>query len=75
MIPVYLYITSVLVAAIVSHIRLEGRVNTQEQKQIDLKELINAKLDNLTELVNVKLNPIEQRLGRIEKSMNGHLKD
>lgn len=43
-------------------IRLEGRVNAQEQRYDDLKELINARFD-----------ASDNRLTRIEHSMNGFL--
>ncbi len=63
MIPVYIYVSSVLLAAIIAAVRLEGRVNTEAQKQMDLKELINVKLDS-----------IDQRLSRIESALNGTLR-
>ena len=63
LLPLYIYISTVLLGSIIYAIRLEGRVNTEAQKQIDLKELINTKLDS-----------IDQRLGRIEQAMNGALR-
>ena len=63
LLPLYIYVSSVLLAAIVAAVRLEGRVNTEAQKQVDLKELINTKLES-----------IDRRLGRIEQAMNGALR-
>lgn len=45
-------------------ITLGNRVSLAEQRHVDLKELI------LTQLV-----AIDARLSRIERGMNGHLKD
>lgn len=43
-------------------IMIEPRIQVQKQAQIDLKELILSKLES-----------IDGRLNRIEKSYNGHL--
>lgn len=42
---------------------LSGRVGILEAQHKDLKDLINTRFDSS-----------DQRLGRIERSMNGHLK-
>ena len=44
-------------------LRLEGRVNTADQRHLDLKELINTRFDS-----------VDDRLDRVERSINGHLK-
>ena len=62
MLYLYVYITSAVIGSIIWGIRLEGRVSTDDQKVTDLKELLISKLDS-----------IDNRLSRIEKSYNGHL--
>lgn len=57
------FLGTVLIAVIGWAIRLESKVNVQDQKFDDLKELIEAKFDM-----------IAQRLGRIETAMNGAFK-
>ena len=51
-------------AAVIWGIRLEGRVNVQEQRHTDLRELINTRFDAL-----------DTRLERVEKALNGMLKE
>ena len=51
-------------AAVIWGIRLEGRVNVQEQRHADLRELISTRFDT-----------VESRLERIEKALNGMLKE
>lgn len=57
---IYYYLATSLVGVIVWAIRLEGRVNTSDQKHSDLKELINAKFEGL-----------DKRLERMERILNG----
>lgn len=61
-ISLYIYVTSVIIAGIVWGVRLEGKVNIGDRAVVDLKELLIFKLDS-----------IDKRLDRIEKSYNGHL--
>ena len=42
---------------------VSGRADIIEQKHIDLKELLNTRFDS-----------VDQRLGRIERSLNGNLR-
>lgn len=53
-----------IIGATVWLIRLEGRVNMNKQGAVDLKELISIQLSN-----------IDKRLDRIERSLNGKLKE
>lgn len=55
-------------------LRLEGRVNTSEQRFEDLKELIEAKFDGLDEKQKVIHENADNRLARIERALNGHLR-
>ena len=58
----YAYVTTSAFGVIVWALRLEGRINTADQKYLDLKELINTKFDSVSD-----------RLERIERSLNGYL--
>lgn len=66
MMSLYIYISSVFIAAIVSHMRLEGRVDTEVAKQINLKELLDVRLRSIDEVISTRLASIDQRLERIE---------
>lgn len=48
--------------------KIDAKIALTDQKYIDLKELINTRFDGLE-----KAN--DQRLGRIERALNGHLKE
>lgn len=61
-----IYISSVLVGSIIWGLRLEGRVNTIDQ-------LEKQKSEDLKELFNTRFNAMDQRLERIERSLNGSL--
>lgn len=50
--------------------KLQSDVRVQDQKVVDLKDLINEKL----ETNNVKLDNIDHRLERIERALNGSLR-
>lgn len=50
--------------AVVWGVRQEGRINVQEQRIADLKELINVRFDGS-----------DVRLERIEKCLNGRLRN
>lgn len=54
------------VATVIWGVRLEGRVNTQEQ-------LTDQRFDGIKELLEAEFKSISQRLDRIERSMNGRL--
>lgn len=45
----------VCVAGVVWAVRLEGRVNVQDQKFIDIEKLINFRFDSLEKLIESKL--------------------
>lgn len=62
MLSLYIYITSVIIGALIWSVRLEGRITTGDQKTADVKELIGSQLLD-----------ISRRLDRIERGMNGHL--
>ena len=51
------------VGVIVWSVRQEGKIKLQDQKIVDLKELINARFD-----------ASDTRLERIERSLNGSLR-
>lgn len=59
--PTFVTLGLVMIGGVVSHVRLEGRVNAAEQRHIDLKELIGSQLGD-----------INRRLSRIERTHNGH---
>ena len=52
------------IGAVVWGVRQEGRINVQEQRIADLKELINTRFD-----------ASDNRLDRIELCLNGRLKN
>ena len=52
-------------------IALGTRVNVQEQKLIDLKELINVQFEALGH----RFDAINIRLSRIDRALNGRLKE
>ena len=52
------------IGVVVWSVRQEGRINTQKQRIEDLKELINVRFDNS-----------DERLERIERCLNGRLKN
>lgn len=52
-----------LIGIVVWGVRLEGKVNNQDQRYGDLKELINTQFDN-----------VNGRLDRIERAMNGAIR-
>lgn len=54
----------IVFGAIIWSIRLEGRVNSADLRHADLKELLNEKFDAM-----------DYRLERMERAMNGALKD
>jgi hypothetical protein len=51
-----------VIGVVVWAFRLEGRINTNEQRHLDLKELINTRFDAL-----------DRRLERVERTLNGKL--
>ena len=53
-----------MIGAVVWGVRQEGRINVQEQRIADLKELINTRFD-----------ASDNRLDRIELCLNGRLKN
>ena len=59
----FIYAATLIVGIIVWAVRLEGRINTADQKHLDLKELIEAKFEGL-----------DNRLERIERALNGALR-
>lgn len=60
---VYIWLATTVFGVLVWAIRLEGRVNMSDQKDLALKELIDSKFD-----------AINDRLDRIDRSLNGHLR-
>lgn len=63
LITIAIFLAGQVVVGIVWGVRLEGKVNLQEQRTTDLKELINSRFDNT-----------DDRLKRIERSLNGALR-
>lgn len=53
-----------VIGGLVWGLRLEGRVNTADQRFLDLKELINSQFSGM-----------DRRLERIERAMNGRLRE
>jgi hypothetical protein len=58
-----IFIVGQAIAGIIWGVRLEGKVNLGDQRVTDLKELINQRFDST-----------DERLKRIERSLNGHLR-
>ena len=56
------FIIGQAIAGIIWGVRLEGKVNLQDQRTTDLKELINQRFDGT-----------DERLKRIERALNGSL--
>lgn len=54
-------------------LRLEGKVNAEQQSREALKEKVIEGQQSIKELIHVQLEDISARLGRIERGMNGHL--
>lgn len=52
-------------------IQLGNRVSILEVQKADLKELIETKFDGQ----DIKFNEVSRRLARIERGMNGHLRE
>lgn len=67
---IFYYVTTALFGIVVWALRLEGRVNTGEQRFNDLKELINTKFDG----VNEKFEAQSSRFDRIENAIISHSK-
>lgn len=63
LISVATFLAAQIVVGIVWGVRLEGKVNLQEQRTTDLKELINSRFDST-----------DGRLKRIENALNGKLR-
>jgi hypothetical protein len=49
------------------------RMDLQQKTDDDLKEYLKALLDTKFEVVEAKFDGLDNRLGRIERGMNGHL--
>lgn len=62
-VSISLFVVAQAITGVIWGVRLEGKVNLQDQRTTDLKELINARFDGT-----------DQRLGRIEKALNGNLR-
>jgi hypothetical protein len=55
-------------------LKLETR-DTASDKLSDVeKQLVLSKLDAISEKIDLRCDSLEQRVGRIERSLNGHLK-
>jgi hypothetical protein len=63
LISVSMFVVAQVVGGLIWALRLEGKVNLQEQRSTDLKELINERFDHT-----------DERLSRIERSLNGYLR-
>lgn len=63
LISISIFLAGQVIVGIVWGVRLEGKVNLQEQRTTDLKELINTRFDGT-----------DERLKRIERAMNGKLR-
>jgi hypothetical protein len=63
LVTISIFIIGQVIGGIVWGVRLEGKVNLQDQRTTDLKELINTRFDST-----------DERLKRIERSLNGHLR-
>lgn len=61
-ITISLFVVGQVLVGLTWAIRLEGKVNVQEQRVSDLKELINSRFDGT-----------DARLQRIERTLNGSL--
>jgi hypothetical protein len=67
-------IGTVVVSASVGLINLYAKVSVHEERYAGLAQLIDTKFAALSEHFDDSLNPLEKRLDRIERSMNGHLR-
>lgn len=54
---------------------IQSKVSAQEIQLEAQKELILSKLDNIAELMQANGSDLDRRLSRIERAMNGHLRD
>lgn len=61
---IYLWLGMSVCGVLVWALRLEGRVNLADQKYVDLLRLIDSKFD-----------AVNDRLDRIDRSVNGSRKD
>lgn len=68
MLTAYISLVSLCLGMVVWAVRLEGRVNTGEQKQSDLKELILSKLESMDENNKERF----ERLERLVIKTNGN---
>lgn len=64
LVTISIFLAGQVIVGIVWGVRLEGKVNLQEQRTTDLKELINTRFDST-----------DERLKRIERAMNGSLRN
>jgi hypothetical protein len=67
-------VISLIVASVVWGLRLEGRVNTTQQKITDSERLSAVQTEGLERLLEAKFDAVDDRLARIERALNGSLK-
>lgn len=71
MIEILAIVVPVAITGIGGYIHMWTKVATNDANIAGLRELINSRFDNIDE----KFEDSNYRLQRIEKAMNGHLKD
>ena len=71
--PIILYSISILTAVGIWGLRLEGKVNSTDQKIEFSDEITTQRMADLKELINTKFDDQSERLGRIERALNGSL--
>lgn len=69
------FLSSGLLGALGWILTLSPRITSIETKHQGLSDLIKDKIDALHKLTEIQFENMDQRLSRIERSMNGHLKD
>lgn len=62
------------IAGIKAFLNLRDRIASTESKQTSNHEIITVKLDAIAEKIDLRCDALEQRINRVERSMNGYLK-